>query len=217
MLQGTDAALADTTLFRRVQHCRIFEQRGWKLFAVFISKLSIVRLLPRSYVLQWRTGKICNYRQTFVTDWNWCCNALILPTYLTTLPVTHHKAQNGKFVFKGCGIERSWHSMKYYPVVCLEGRRKTTKTWALLVCELEFEPDCRLRFAGIAATIVDSSWNVMTHGDAREGTWRGNWRMDWVASTLHTTSEHGVSSITTADAHTSAASSRLNWRPPRPI
>jgi len=36
--------------------------------------------------------------------------------------------------------------------------------------------------------------------------------MEWVASTLLTTSEHGVSSITTADAHTSAASSRLNWR-----
>jgi len=28
--------------------------------------------------------------------------------------------------------------------------------------------------------------------------------MEWVAGTLHTTSEHGVSSITTADAHTSA-------------
>ena len=27
----------------------------------------------------------------------------------------------------------------------------------------------------------------------------GNWRMEWVASTLHTTSEHGVSGITTAD------------------
>jgi len=40
------------------------------------------------------------------------------------------------------------------------------------------------------------------------------WRMQWVDSTLHTTSEHGVSSITTADAHTSATSSRLNWRPP---
>jgi len=39
--------------------------------------------------------------------------------------------------------------------------------------------------------------------------------MEWAASTLHTTSEHGVSSITTADAHTSAASSRLNWRPSR--
>ena len=59
---------------------------------------------------------------------------------------------------------------------------------------------------------LDSSWNVMAH-DAQEGKWRGNWRMEWVASTLHTTSEHGVSNITTADAHTSAASSRLNWRP----
>jgi len=40
--------------------------------------------------------------------------------------------------------------------------------------------------------------------------------MEWVASTLRTTSEHGVSSITTiptADAHTSPAISRLNWRP----
>jgi len=39
--------------------------------------------------------------------------------------------------------------------------------------------------------------------------------MEWVASTHHTTSELGVSSITTADAHTSAASSRMNWRPCR--
>ena len=62
---------------------------------------------------------------------------------------------------------------------------------------------------------VESSWNVMAHGDARERKWKGNWRMEWVASTLHTTSEHGVSSITTADAHTSAASSRLNWCPRR--
>jgi len=64
--------------------------------------------------------------------------------------------------------------------------------------------------------LVEYSWNVMAHGDEREGKWRGNWRMDWVASTLHTTSKHGVSNITTittADAHTSAASSRLNWRP----
>jgi len=57
-----------------------------------------------------------------------------------------------------------------------------------------------------------SNWNVKSHGDWREGKWRGNWRMVWVVSTLHTTSEHGVSSITTADVHTSAASSRLNWR-----
>ena len=66
-------------------------------------------------------------------------------------------------------------------------------------------------------TVVESSWNVMAHGDAREGKWMGNWWMEWVASILHTTSEHGVSSITTittADAHTSPASSQLNWRPP---
>jgi len=34
---------------------------------------------------------------------------------------------------------------------------------------------------------VESSWNVMAHGDAREGKWRGNWRMECVTSTLHTT------------------------------
>jgi len=55
----------------------------------------------------------------------------------------------------------------------------------------------------------------MAHGDAREGNWRGNWRMAWLANILRTTSEHGVSSITTDDAHTSAASRRLNWRPRR--
>ena len=64
-------------------------------------------------------------------------------------------------------------------------------------------------------TVVESIWKVMAHGDAWEGKWRGNWRIEWVVSTLYTTSEHGVSSITTADAHNSAASSRLNWRPCR--
>ena len=72
-----------------------------------------------------------------------------------------------------------------------------------------------VKLPGREVNHLDSSWNVMAHGDAREGKWRGNWRMEWVASTLHTTSEHGVSSITTADAHTSAANSRLNWCPRR--
>ena len=62
---------------------------------------------------------------------------------------------------------------------------------------------------------VESSWNMMVYADAREEKWRGNWRMEWVASTLYNSSEHGVSNITTADAHTSAASSPLNWRPRR--
>ena len=37
--------------------------------------------------------------------------------------------------------------------------------------------------------------------------------MEWVASTLHTTSELCTSSITTADTHTSVASSQLNRDP----
>ena len=52
---------------------------------------------------------------------------------------------------------------------------------------------------------VEIWWHTVTHGRGSEGEtgewsgWRGNWRMEWVASTLHTTSEHGVSSINTAD------------------
>jgi len=66
---------------------------------------------------------------------------------------------------------------------------------------------------------LDSSCNVTAHGDAGEGKWRGNWRMEWVASTLHTTSEHGVlPPAIRADAQTSAASSRrprrLKWTRP---
>jgi len=66
-----------------------------------------------------------------------------------------------------------------------------------------------------AHSLVYGSGNVMAHGDTRDGVgkWRGNWRMEWVASTLHTTSECGVCSITATDAHTSAATSQLN-RPP---
>ena len=45
-------------------------------------------------------------------------------------------------------------------------------------------------------SMVECSWNVMARCNAREGKWRGNRRMEWVASTLHTTSEHGISSIT---------------------
>ena len=72
----------------------------------------------------------------------------------------------------------------------------------------------RMEAVSSSETFVESSWNVMAHGDAREGKWRGYWRIEWVASILHTTSEHGVSNISTADAHTSAAGSRLNWQPP---
>ena len=73
---------------------------------------------------------------------------------------------------------------------------------------------CNIRYCK-CINLVGSTWNVMAHSDARKGKRKENWWMGWVASTLHTTSEHGVSSITTADAHTSTASIRLNWRPRR--
>jgi len=47
----------------------------------------------------------------------------------------------------------------------------------------------------------------MMHGRGSE--------VECVARTLHTTSELDLSSITTADAHTSAVSSRLDLRPCR--
>ena len=55
-------------------------------------------------------------------------------------------------------------------------------------------------------TLVESIWLMMAQGDACLANIRGNWGMEWVASTPHTTSENRVSNITTADAHSSAAS-----------
>ena len=34
------------------------------------------------------------------------------------------------------------------------------------------------------SSTVELVRNLVAHGDAREGKWRGNWRMEWVASTL---------------------------------
>ena len=36
----------------------------------------------------------------------------------------------------------------------------------------------------IISKVLECVWNLMAHGDAREGKWRGNWRMGWVASIL---------------------------------
>jgi len=104
-----------------------------------------------------------------------------------------------------------WHVVKWR-VCCLlcrlQSAQQTARTPFTYLGVSEFSPVFSMSWP----ILIESSWKVMAHGNAREGKWRRNWRMQWVASTLRTTSEHGVSSITTADAHTSAASSRLNWR-----
>ena len=33
----------------------------------------------------------------------------------------------------------------------------------------------------VATSEIESTWNVMAHGDEREGKWRWNWRMEWVS------------------------------------
>jgi len=58
----------------------------------------------------------------------------------------------------------------------------------------------------------------MAHGDAREEKWRWNKRMEWVTSKRHMTAEHRLArAVQTlqADARSSHASRRLNWRPRR--
>jgi hypothetical protein len=68
--------------------------------------------------------------------------------------------------------------------------------------------------------VVESSWNVMAHGDAWRtgGKVKGNKKMEWVTSKHHMTAEHRrARTVQTlhADVHSSPASSRLNWRPRR--
>ena len=36
----------------------------------------------------------------------------------------------------------------------------------------------------VVVRLVELVRNLVAHGDAREEKWRGNWRMEWVASTL---------------------------------
>ena len=66
----------------------------------------------------------------------------------------------------------------------------------LVLCVL---PEHILMHRGLLRTVCvgdkntgRKSRNVTAHGDAWEEKWRGNWQMEWVASTLQTTSEHGV-------------------------
>jgi len=111
------------------------------------------------------------------------------------------------------GTVRYTQDIHYTSFVSLMFKLQTYKFRSKLANWLMIQNYLYLDYTGFR--VIDSSWNVMAHGDAWEGKWRRKWQMEWVAITLHTTSGNGVSSITTADAHTSAASSRPNWRPRR--
>ena len=68
-------------------------------------------------------------------------------------------------------------------------------------------------FLSLACTLIFAVYcvrNVVAHSDAREGGVKGKLVNGVGSQYSHTTSQHGVSSITNADVHTSAASSQLN-------
>jgi hypothetical protein len=44
--------------------------------------------------------------------------------------------------------------------------------------------DLPLGFCSVRWLYVECVWNLMEYGDAWEGKWRGNWWMEWLASTL---------------------------------
>ena len=72
-----------------------------------------------------------------------------------------------------------------------------------------------LQWPSVWSAVVELVRNMAAHGDAQEGKCGGKLANGVGSQYSHATSEHGLSSITQADAHTSAASSRLNWRPHR--
>jgi hypothetical protein len=95
-------------------------------------------------------------------------------------------------------------------------------TWRLCVCNDKWYSllvRCAQSPSSCGVTsVVESSWNVTAHGEAREDKWRGNKRMEWVTSKRHMTAEHGLArAVQTlqADVHRSLDTSRLNWRPRR--
>jgi hypothetical protein len=94
------------------------------------------------------------------------------------------------------------HSFEYSVCVCVcvcacACALRTVRLFSLGPCRTNTSPQLH-EFRSIKLShrttfyVLESSWNVMAHGDAREGKWRGNWRMEWVASTVRTTSEHCV-------------------------
>ena len=144
-----------------------------------------------------------------------CCIWLVIYLNCTMMHGITNLKPIWTFLFSSDNPRNKRNNFSYSHLVHISLRGVVIDTSASCSASQTFRVPSKISFS---PSSVESSWNVMAHGDAREGKWRGNWQVEWVVSTLHTTSEHGVSSIatiTTADAHTSAANSRLNWRPRR--
>ena len=83
------------------------------------------------------------------------------------------------------------HACKQFSTSHCAAPRKGEKMWSSLLPAQFIVPDnaCLLfsRFLPYAYqvnSLLELVRKLVAHGDAREGKWRGNWRMEWVASTL---------------------------------
>ena len=77
------------------------------------------------------------------------------------------------------------------------------------------KPQRRFGHSKNRSQVLESSWNLMAHGDAREGKWRGNWRMEWVASTLTLHRNVGYPALLPLMRTSRLPGSRQNWHPRR--
>jgi len=100
---------------------------------------------------------------------------------------------------------------KYYVMmICVQQRNNTTVPYNVFN-----HSKTKRRLLYLKTQYVEWKRNLMAHGDAREEKWMGKEANGVGSQQSGTVSEHVLSSITTADAHISAASSRLNWHPRR--
>ena len=74
------------------------------------------------------------------------------------------------------GCAAVWPFVNYPEIMQL--LMKQTKSLYILQVFFSVTPNCW------TATMIECIWNLMALGDAQEGKWRGNWWMEWVASTL---------------------------------
>jgi len=106
---------------------------------------------------------------------------------------------------------KSYLSHPYLPSLCLLKPQSAQQRQDFKPKEMALNV-CRSNDAPKSWTLSPATVQVKCDGTRRRtgGEVKGKLANGVGSQYSHTTSEHGVSSITTADAHTSAASSRLN-------
>jgi len=72
---------------------------------------------------------------------------------------------------------------------CLQLLAGQQQSWGNVLLYFNSDSDCtnspyHYVIRRLSVVFVGCVWNLMAHGDVRLGKWRGNWRKEWVASTL---------------------------------